>query len=281
MSWEMFRVVNGGTEVPIAADGTFVAHHVPPGTYVLTVNTSTAMDSGAMPYYLATRTITVGGKNAGGLVLNVARTQTRDLSGTVVFEGGLREHTTIAVGRLLARFSAKAEVAMDGSFVIRGMWPGRYSLNASAIGGEVTSVRLGPDEILNRALCGGLRRCGEFDFDDDSARLRVTVAKTGRVSGTVTQGGSPVFGAGVILVRVGEEYEPAPENAVQGQTDETGGFTVAQVLPGSYRVYVVDNSKDAEQMMADAAFRRISDRAPAVQVVAGDNEALQLVLPRM
>ena len=283
VAWENFATTTGGAPTPIAPDGTFILRHVAPGTYLLTATTSYPVDSAVMPRYLAARTIMVSRDNIDGITLNVVPTPIRDLRGSVVFEGGTPDQVHIGMSRLLSRFGERAQEEPDGSFVIPGLWPGRYRLSAGAVGGQVTSVRLGDQEILNRVLCGGGQGCGEFDFDGTPAPLRVTVARTVRISGTVTGDGAlPVFGAGLIFLPPGRVYEPGPSGSlvVQAQTDEKGSFTATPLLPGVYRVYVVDDLADAEQIMADPDSLKSQEKAfPPLKVVAGENPPLKLVLP--
>jgi hypothetical protein len=280
--WESFTNNGGGPEFPLAPDGSFVVRHAVPGTYVLTATTSGA-NRAVAPKYLAVRTIVVAHDNIEGIALNVVETPIRELRGTAVLEGGSRpEQLHIGMHRMLSNFSAAAQVEPDGSFAIPGLWPGRYTLTASAMDGQVTSVRLGDREILNRGLCQGLQQCGEFDFDGTPAPLRVTVAKTGSISGTVTDAGAqPVFGAGLILVPAGGAYEPGPLGLpVQAQTGGNGAFHAIPQLPGVYRVYVVEDPAEAPLTMADPGFLKAQEKAfPPLTVVAGENKPLHLVLP--
>lgn len=286
VSWENLGAFSGGSLVPIAPDGTFIVRHVAPGTYLFTATTSYPVDSGATPKYLATRTILVPRDNRDhidGITLNVVETPIRELRGTAAFEGGGRpDRLYISLIRLPSGFSARAQVEADGSFVIPGLWPGRYRFSASAVGGQVTLIKFGGQEMPNRVLCGGGQQCGEFDFDGTQAPLRVTVAKTVRISGTVTDAGAhPVYGAGLIFVPFGGVYEPGQfGNRVQAQTRENGAFTAMPLLPGVYRVYVFEDALDAQQTMADPDFLKSQEKAfPPLKVVAGENAPLKLVLP--
>jgi len=285
VSWENLGTLTGGSLVPIAPDGTFIVRHVAPGKCLFTATTSYPVDSGATPRYLATRTILVprnNRDNIDGITLNVIETPIRELRGTVEFEGGGRaDQLHISLIRLPSGFSARAQVGLDGSFVIPSLWPGRYRFSASVVGGQVTSIKFGGQEIPDRVLCGGGQQCGEFDFDGTQAPLRVTVAKTARISGTVADAGAhPVYGAGLIFVPLGRAYEPGPlRNLVQAQTGENGAFAARPLLPGVYRVYVVEDAVDAQQTMADPDFLKSQEKAfPPLKVVAGENAPLKLVL---
>ncbi|MGD0868951.1 MAG: carboxypeptidase regulatory-like domain-containing protein [Bryobacteraceae bacterium] len=279
--WENLVTTMGGPLFPIAPDGTFIARHLVPGTYVLTAAIGEPPNHAAAPRYLAVRTIKVSRDNIDGITLNMVETPIRELRGTVVFEGrGRPDPLHINLSRQLSQFSARSQVEPDGSFVIPGLWPGRYRLSAIAMGGQVTSIRFGDQEI-NRILCGGGSQCGEFDFDGTPAPLRVTVAKTVRISGTVSDAGAhPVARAGLIFVPSGGVYEPFPGNLLQAQTDENGAFTTIPLLPGVYRVFVIEDPADAEQTMADPDFLKSQEKTfPPLTVVAGENAPLKLALP--
>ena len=89
-----------------------------------------------------------------------------------------------------------------------------------------------------------------------------------------------IVGAALRFVPVGGVYEPSPNTRVQGQTREGGAFTAMRLLPGSYRVYVVEDAQDVRQYMADPGFLRSQEKAfPPLQVVAGDNPPLNLAMP--
>jgi hypothetical protein len=280
---ESFLETMGGPSFPIAADGTFVVRHAVPGTYVLTASIGDPPNSFVPPRYLAVRTIVVSRENIDGIALNVVETPVRELRGTVAIEGCMPQEVQVGMYRLLSNLNATAKREADGSFVFSGLWPGRYRLNAGVADGQATSLRLGGQEIPNCLRCGGGQRCFEFDFDGTQAPLQITVAKTVRISGRVTGADAkPVFGAGLILVPVGGAYEPGPNGnlALAALTQETGGFTAMPVLPGLYRVYVVDNGADAEQTMADPGFLKSQEKAfPPLRIVAGENPPLKLVLP--
>src|SRR5271157_714787 len=279
LAWETLGSTNGGAPIPVGRDGSFIVRHVAPGKYILTATTTDFVDGAVLPQYLAARTVVVSRENVGGIALNVVPPPVRDLPGTVVFEGGDLAHLVISMqARMpLSRFSARAKVNPDGRFVIPGAWPGPCRLQVSAPDGQVTSVRYGGQEVLNSVL----GPFAEFDFDGTPLPLRVTVTKTARIPGTVTDAaGQPIVGAALVFVPVGAVYEPGPHTRAQGQTREGGAFTAMWLLPGSYRVYVVEDAQDVRQSMADPGFLRSQEKAfPPVQVVAGDNPPLNLAVP--
>jgi hypothetical protein len=282
VAWEILNTTSGGALIPAGRDGSFIVRHVAPGKYIVTATTTDFVDGAVLPQYLAARTVVVSRENVSGIALNVVPPPVRDLPGTVVFEGGDLAHLVISMQARtpLSRFSARAKVNPDGSFVIPGAWPGPCRLQAMAPDGQVTSIRYGDQEVLN-TVGAGPGPFAEFDFDGTPLPLRVTVTKAARIPGTVTgAAGQPIVGAALVLVPVGGVYEPDPYTRVQGQTREGGAFTVFRLLPGSYRVYVVEDGQDLKQSMADPGFLRSQEKAfPPLQVAAGDNPPLNLVMP--
>ena len=265
-----------GTPVPIGPDGAFTVRHVAPGRYTLLATTTTFWDESTPQTYSARRTVEVSGDDIDGIVLNVVRTVVRDLKGTVVCEGGVRpDQVRITVQRSLSNVGLTARVAPDGSFAIPGVWPGRYRGRAFSPGGYAASMQLGGQEILNR----------EFEFDGSDAALSVTLRPEGTlvpVSGTVMDAnGSPVAGAGVLLLAAGTTYVPSPFGSRQpADTDQNGAFMAWRMPPGVYRVYVITDPAEVEEAMSDAEFLKAEEKAFApLTVVAGENPLLKLVLP--
>jgi protocatechuate 3,4-dioxygenase beta subunit len=278
MSWEeLGSTTIPGTPVPLGPDGAFTVRHVAPGRYTLLATTSNFWDESTPQSYSARRTIEVSGDDMDGIVLHVVQTVVRDLKGTVVCEGGARpDQVRITLARSLSNVRLAARVAPDGSFVIPGVWPGRYRGSAFSPGGYASSVQLGGQEILNR----------EFEFDGADAALRVTIRPEGTlvpVSGTVMDAnGRPVAGASVILLPAGTTYVPSPFGSLQpADTDQNGAFTAWRMPPGVYRVYVVRDPAEVDEAMNDPAFLKSEEQAFApLTVVAGQNPALRLVLPQ-
>ena len=262
--------------VPISPDGTFTVRHVSPGRYTFLATTSNFRDESTPQSYSATRTIEVSGDNIDGIVLNVVRTVVRDLKGTVVCEGVLRpDQARITLARSLSNVRLMAKVAPDGSFVIPGVWPGRYLASAFSPGGYASSMQLGGQEVLNR----------QFDFDGSDAALRVTLrpeATLVPISGTVMDAnGHPVAGASVILLPAGTTYVPLPYGSRQpADTDQNGAFSAWRMPPGVYRVYVVRDPAEVDEAMNDPEFLKSEEKAFApLTVAAGETRVLKLVAP--
>jgi hypothetical protein len=260
----------------LAPDGTFTLRHVAPGKYAFTATTSGLQN--APPINLAWRLVEVKSENIDGIILNVTPTALRDLRGNILSDVSVKpEQVQIALNRAAGGgVRLVAKVAPDGSFVIPGVWPGLYTGYAFANGGVPVSFRLGSQEIM-----GSLS-----DFDGADAPLRVTVAGPAvALMGTVQYSNNhPVTGARIVFAPMSPTFAPfalkyrgISQNA---GTDQNGAMIAAQVPPGSYRVYVIENPADTDRMMADPAFVASQNRLFApVTVKPRDNPPLSLVLP--
>jgi len=177
--WEDLRMSTTGESVPLAPDGTFLLRHLAPGNYWLTAAVSVVSDTSAPPRYSATRFLQVAGDKIDGVTLTVAPTVVRDLKGTIAGDLTFRpDQVHIELGRSPTIANLRAKVQPDGSFVIPGVWLGRYIGNAWVEGGgRVESFRFGGREILGRDL----------DFDGAEAPLHVALVPAGamgRIAGT-------------------------------------------------------------------------------------------------
>jgi hypothetical protein len=274
VTWQELGTINGAQSVPIAADGSFTLRHLPPRQYTFTASTGAIIDSSAPPKYLAVRTLDVSDRNIDGITLNVGPTVIRDLKGTVVREGAFDPgEVHIQLQRATGAVQLRAKVEPDGSFVIPGVWPGRYYASVSAQNGMAVSFRFGGREALHR----------QIDFDGTDTPLRVTIRERGayrRITGTLTDSSQhPVSGANLIFVPSGLSYSSFQRATIPSVgTDQNGAFTV-QIPGGVYRVYAVEELAAIDESMADPDFLQAQEKAfPPVTIAAGDNPPLKLVM---
>jgi hypothetical protein len=269
---------SSGSPAPkIAPDGTFKMRRVAPGPYSFIATTSVFSAQNAPPANMALQTVDVKSENTDGVMLVVGPTVLRDLKGAIVSEGAVTpEQVHITLERPGYGVRLAAQVAPDGSFVIPGVWPGRYYVRATASPQQVLSARFGGQEVLQRL----------FDFDGADSPLRVTLAGApAKLTGTVVYANNqPVAGARVVFVRSGSTYGP-DHLGYSGMprfagTDQNGAILWADVPPGIYRVYVIANPADADRLMENAEFVNSQNNfLPPVTVLAAGNPPLKLVLP--
>jgi len=274
VTWQELGAIDGAQSVPIEPDGSFTLRHLPPRHYTLTASTGAIMESGTPPKYLAVRTLEVSDRNIDGIVLNLCPTVIRDLKGTVVREGAFNPgQVRVQLQRAAGGVQLRAKLEPDGSFVIPGVWPGRYFASVSAQNGTAVSFRFGSREALHR----------QIDFDGTDAPLGVTIRERGayrRITGTLTDSSQhPVSGATLIFVPSGLSYSPMQRTTIPSVgTDQNGAFTV-QIPGGVYRVYAVEELAAIDESMADPDFLKAQEKAfPPVTIAAGENPPLKLVM---
>lgn len=272
LAWEGFGATSTGTSQRVAPDGSFTLRHVAPGTYRLTATILSA----TAPQYSTTRLLEVSSEPMDGITLNVGRIVTRDLKGTIVSKTPLQpDRVQIALqGWSGPNTRLTAQVERDGSFVIPGVQPGRYTANAWVEDGEVLSFRFGGQDLLG----------GVFDFDGTEAALLVTAlteSEMTQISGTVRDAGDrPVAGAGVVAVPEGETYEVRRWESMPASTDQNGAFSIPRIPCGNYRIYVVEDPTEIISTMANPGFLQAQEKVlPPVTVSCGENPPLRLVLP--
>ncbi len=257
------------------ADGSFVFPVVPPGSYVLRARIGNYVaQAGDL---LAEQAVEVGSADVRGLVLALCTVEPVDLPGTVVFEGGAQPRPML-IG-ISGRPGGTVPVRMndDGSFVAKGLVPGRYVMNttpgpsaAPAAPVLVSSVRLG-----DRELSPDSSSTFGFDFDGTSTGpLRIAFSSGVAISGTlVDAAGGPIAGAWIrFLPSQGQSYGAPPTKA-------DGSFRSWFLLPGDYRVYLLPAGSSWE-LVQDPDFLAAHEKDfPPLHVVPGANPPLTLRVP--
>jgi Carboxypeptidase regulatory-like domain len=268
--WEDLGMSSMVSPAPVAPDGSFTLRHLAPGRYLLEASARSIVDNSVLPVS-ATEDIEVGSDNIEGITLQMA---VRELEGTISSGGAvLPDNVSVILFRTGSNAHFSAKVRPDGSFVIAGVSPGRYTADASADRAVAESVRFGGQEILGRS----------FDVDGTAAPLRVRFREWDRfvsLRGTITDASqAAVAGARVIFVHAGAEY---PVGAIKpfAETDQNGAIEGPELPPGTYRVYVIRDPLETGQLMDSAVFlRRQEQWIPPLQVSAGGNPPLRVIVP--
>jgi hypothetical protein len=254
------------TSFPIAADGTFVIRHIAPGKYSLVVEPGADINNLSPPRLWASTTLEVSDRNMTGITFNPIETPVRDIAGAITFEDSLKPQACkVILRRSMANWQVSTTAENDGSFVLRGAWPGTYQLSVLCSESFPKSALLGEKEILNR----------EFEFDGSvPGSIRVTVGRAvfGGIGMKLTDArNQPIAGATLVLLPVGTGKR---WSAV---TDQDGSV-FSPIAPGTYRVYVVEEPMRSN-IVDDPEFQRVheNDYAP-VTVKEGANVPLKLVL---
>ena len=243
------------------ADGGFVARHVPPGTWALRAMAGSGqLQPGD---FLAERTYKVGDTDIRDIVLTPRAIEPQDVTGKVIFEGGVQPHAIVVGLRRNTGQVSSARTGDDGSFVIHGVLPGHYRIDVQAtnsdsvagIGpGFAVSARLGDREVLRQGF--------DLDGAPPGGPLQVTVTEAVAIleGKLVDKNGLPVAGGRVMLY--GDWCRFA------ATTDRDGAFHFDHLYRGEYRVVpLARNNGNPED----------SD-VPPVQIVEGRNPPLVLKL---
>ncbi len=255
-----------------AATGKFLIPNVRPGSYVLGAFQG---DRDNMVY--ARQAIEVGSSDVEGLELVLAPGAT--LQGRVVIEPGggsvklneARLYLEPEAEDLRFGGSSDARIKEDGTFELRNVAPGRYSVRLYRLpeGSYLKAARLADQDVLS----GGLTI-----QSGSSGALELLVSPAGgQVDGVVLDAGKkPRAGAAVVLVP--DEKRRHREDLFQRQTsDQNGRFSFRGVPPGDYLLFAWD--KIDSGVYRDPAFlERFEDEAVKVSVKERSVAAAELTL---
>ena len=251
----------------VQPDGTFTLSHVTPGKYKAVAEVPV---SSRQPGSLRAQTsIEVAATDLTGLVLTLRVVKPVDVAGTVVMPGGAAPIPTAVLARADSGASIRARSEQDGSFVLKGLLPGHYGIQAAPeppIGPTqadftrfpvAVSAMLGDQEILRKG----------FDVDSEPiGALRIALGPPVHVTGKlVDAAGQPAPGKMIFLL--------SGLDQIGTQTGNTGEFQLFARTPGTYRVYVVEDQSQS----SDPDFLKIHEADyPPVAVFAGENAPLLL-----
>ncbi len=249
-------------------DGSFTFRHVRPGTYTLRAGAGSFLSGSALDDsgLGAQQKLVVGDRDIVGVEL-VLRPSAFDVSGKVIFEGKTETASiTVLLNSTSGRSSFTAKTNADGTFVIKGVAPGRYRISLWSPTAFVKSVRFGDKEALDY-----------LDLDGASAgSLEITMSSgLVKVEGVVSDAtGAPAQQAFVAFMG---KSVPARYSRVVTPADQTGHFSVESLVPGQYSVLAISDANllhlvvDTEFQKANANFMK------TVTLAEGNNPPLALV----
>jgi hypothetical protein len=234
------------------ANGNFKLKGVPPGSYTLMAYQET--NNVYTP--AAKQKLDVGTDNVESVTLVLGRGG--DFRGRVAVEGPgtihLEQLFVILRAVDSAELSSGARVKQDGSFEVKGVEEGSYTLNVDGVENNwyVKSARLGERDIL----AGGL----QVEKGSGGTLEMVISSSSARLDGSVTQEQKPIAGARVRVF-------PDPENPYNRMrrrsttTDQTGRFVFSGIFPGKYRVVASSRAPGGgEVTKSDAQLVTLSER---------------------
>lgn len=211
--------------------GNFRLRNVPEGTYY--VLAYLPRDEGVPVYETRARQkIEVAGDNIENLTIS--------LNAGVTIQGKLKVEGSGSEALDRVQFSLRpldedspsggfAEVKKDGSFEIKSVQEGSYSISVWGLDPKayVKSAQRGPDDLLEKGV--------QIEADS-SGKIELTIASdAAQLEGSVTDDDGPMIGARVRVVP-----DPlTPYNHLRihrTTTDQVGHFSIADIAPGKYRV---------------------------------------------
>jgi hypothetical protein len=251
----------------------FTISHVPPGTYALRTWRSALVPR--IGDLMGDLTLEVGTADIRDVSLEIRPIAPQDIAGAIVFQGHTKPGPMAVTLRRTLGESQSVVSNADGTFVLKRILPGQYSLRAGNAGGEDVPQT---DGWAISAQFGGQDALTEmFDIGNDPAgKLQITVAApVAKVTGKLLDAaGQPIGGGRVLFV------SRAGGSKTSGFAAEDGTFTASFLEGGEQRIYLLSPTDDWNQILRDPDFSdaRRSD-FPAVQIVEGANAPLVLRMP--
>ncbi len=212
-------------------DGSFDLYGLAPGDYTVEVGYARPPTGGPATRLFASP-ITIGNRDVEGGVLRLGPAV--QIEGRVAVEGGgpPPEQSRLAIG--LSSVSGgvpSARSDRDNSFVIRDLSPAKYVANVMGLtpGMYVKAVRFGNQDVTGKFIDLTSSTGGTLEI--------VLAPNAADVSGRIQDSkGNPLPQVQVSLWKPGQ---PSPDGMfppLAAVTDGNGGFHVANLAPGEYRV---------------------------------------------
>lgn len=253
----------------VADDRTFIIRGVPPGRYTAVVRGEGL--AAAQPITVAGADVTLALVPAPAA--EVRGTVTLEASATDVPKGfsgyriaPLALDSTLAIGRS----PGTTAVADNGSFVIKGLMPGRYSIRASGPRGWILKAAyVSGRDVTDEPL--------EIKTGNVSDLNLIFTDRISGISGTVRDGrGAAVPATTVILFPADPAlWVPQSRRIQTARTDQSGVYQVSSLPSGDYLAVATDDVEQGEWF--DPEFLdRIRDKAMRVTLGEGDQRTQDL-----
>jgi hypothetical protein len=255
-----------GSGARVQADGRFELWRIDPGKYTFTAVVNQERDRSQ--YSSGPVWVDVGQEDIENLQLPVS--PVRDLKGQVIYEdeeartpsapppnpqSPTPPRPSVPPRRVMLRGTDvnqsffSADIQEDGWFTVAQVPPGMYRASLTAGNVYVRSMSMGQTNFDGAKL--------ELGAGAGDAPLVVHVASSkGVVNGVVRDDKGPLAGAHVVLA------EESLERGVSRMADskEDGSYSIPNVTPGKYRIFVVDDADREELQVSLESFDEIAER---------------------
>jgi hypothetical protein len=269
-----------GPSSPTNSQGEFRLEGLPPGRYVLMINSANAFagNSSAQKYYCDPLPFEILDSDVSNLELKAQRGLS--ISGVVVPDGITDKAVLARISKLLVTASVEnppadirtfsgnsvSRVNPDGSFSIEGLPPGKVTLDAGSYNGPesngFSTTRIeynGP--VPNRRI--------ELAPGQSISGVKIYVGfGTGVIRGQINVEGGMLPAEAFLYVSVNR---PGGPNQASGQADSRGRFLLKGISPGTYEVVLQVLSLGALQL--PRGFQR-QQRQTVTVVDGADTEVL-------
>lgn len=258
-------------QVRVTPDGKFSASGVSPGRYTLIARAAPHAPDGAPPAppapgrgsaapssLFAMVDVDVNGRDVTDLTVNLAPGAT--IAGRVAYEGpapapGMLPRLTLAPagpadavngggrGGPFMGMPSTATANPDGSFLIQGIAPGRYRLNAfiPSPDGRIAPLTLKSAMVDGRDMLDDPLECRAGQSITNAV---VTLTdRSPEVSGTLSDAaGKPTPDFFIVAFSTDRKYWiPGSRRVAQSRPDNTGAFKIAALPPGEYYLSAVSD----------------------------------------
>lgn len=256
-----------------AKDGSFAIDRVVAGSYTLwliATSSSPQAGRGRGQKLMARQNIDVAAEDVTGIVLNVS--PPISLAGRVTIDGGPVQSTAqmrlafIPGGEAMFGSYVSVNVNSDGSFSVPGLDPGEYKVTVqnAPVGSYVQSVQYNRQDVTTSGIDLSEGGAGEVDVV-----LRMGASE---VDGTVEGIEGPASGIGIL---VPDQVAPDGSGTLLANVTAAGNFTIRNVPPGHYSVFVIAHWTGLWQ---NGAFLREVQREGA-SVDVQENSRVQIQVP--
>jgi len=233
-----------GQTVQMESDHSFKLSPLPPGDYTLSVRT---VDAGVVNEqgFASVRVVD------SNVHANIEVGRAAEVRGSVDAPQGLslagKRITLETFGSGFYLLHEAPGLDSGGRFAILNVPPGEFFFTVSDAQGEESAY-------VKTAICNSRDYASrEFMLAVGTALdCNVTLAgDTGTIHGKVTDGDNPARKLVVVLLPESKDLRRIPRYTLTANTDDSGQYTIANVIPGDYLLFAVPPSADHEYFAPD------------------------------